>query len=799
MLSMNRTRLGNLNILLACIGVVVATATTAAAPIDYRSDVLPILAENCYGCHGPDPATRKVDLRFDVRAPALTELKSGHVAIVPGAPAKSALLERIASADPNDRMPPPGAGAALSTAQIETLRRWIKEGAEYSKHWSFQVPRPPVPPAETADAWVRNAIDPFVLRKLRGLELDPSPDEDLYVLGRRVALDLTGLPPAPEALDRLVASTDPAAYERYVDHLLAKPSFGERWGRVWLDLARYADSAGYAQDPERTIWMYRDWVIDALNADMPFDQFTREQIAGDLLPDADESTLIATAFHRNTMTNSEGGTDNEEFRNAAVVDRVNTTFQVWMGLTMGCAQCHSHKYDPITQEEYFRVFAIFNSSEDADRGDEAPVLSWFTPTEKTQRLELEEQIAALKKAIDVATPANASSEKPKGTDTGLAEKQKELATLQQALGKIQGVRTPVMRELPADKRRTTRIQIRGNFLITGDEVTPGLPAAFHPYESPVPNRQTLAEWLLTEENPLTARVVVNRHWEQIFGQGLVTTSEDFGIQGERPSHPELLDMLALELIRSDWNVKGLLRLFVTSSTYRQTTAQRPEHSTLDPFNRFLSRGPRFRLSAEMIRDQALAVSGLLSDKMRGPSVRPPRPVLGLKAAFGGTTDWQTSAGADRYRRGLYTKWRRTSPHPSLMTFDAPTREFCTIRRISTNTPLQALVTLNDPVYVEAAQALARRMVAEGGDRTIGRVVRGFRLCLGRPPSATERDEIVALHARLLERYENDLEGALHLATEPLGGVDADADLVDLAAWTVVANVLMNLDEFLARR
>ena len=796
MRSMKRVQSGILNIALLCLPL--AGAVTAADPFDYRRNVLPILAENCYGCHGPDAATRKAGLRLDVREAAVAELKGGRHAIVPGATARSELVARVRSTDPNDRMPPPDAEATLSPAEINTLERWIAAGAEYSKHWSFEAPRRAPLPAEHTDAWVRNSIDPFVLRRLNALGLEPSPEENLYVLGRRAALDLTGLPPTPEELDRLVGNNDPAAFERYVDRLLAKPSFGERWGRVWLDLARYADSAGYAQDPERTIWKYRDWVINAFNANMPFDQFTREQLAGDLLPDPAESTLIATAFHRNTMTNSEGGTDDEEFRNAAIVDRVNTTFQVWMGLTMGCAQCHTHKYDPITQEEYFRTLAIFNSSEDADRGDEAPFLSEFTPEEATQRTKLQTQISALKKAIESSSQPD-SSEKKSKVEPELAARHEQLKGLETALGKIRGVRTPIMRELAADKKRTTRIQIRGNFLITGNEVSPGLPAAFHPQQDPEPDRLALANWLLATENPLTARVIVNRHWEQIFGRGMVTTSEDFGIQGEPPSHPELLDVLALELTRSGWDLKQLLKLLVTSATYRQTSAQRPEHANLDPFNRFLSRGPRFRLSAEMIRDQALASGGLLSQKMLGPSVRPPRPALGLKAAFGGSTDWQTSAGEDRFRRGLYTKWRRTSPHPSLMTFDAPTREFCTIRRIRTNTPLQALVTLNDPVYIEAAQALARRMVSEGGAEPEGRAVRGFRLCVGRPPTANERTELIALHGRLVERYENDLEGALQLATEPLGGVGEDVDLVDLAAWTVVANVLMNLDEFLARR
>jgi hypothetical protein len=450
-----------------------------------------------------------------------------------------------------------------------------------------------------------------------------------------------------------------------------------------------------------------------------------------------------------------------------------------MGITMGCAQCHTHKYDPITQEEYFRFFAVFNNTEDADRGDESPTLETFDAEQQTRRDELQTEIALLKQS---------------------AADENRLKELQQQLAGIQGVTTPIMRELPAGKRRKTPIQIRGNFLDKGAEVTPGVPAAFHPLpDGAEANRLELATWLVDRQNPLTARVLVNRYWEQLFGTGLVETSEDFGVQGELPSHPELLDFLATELMRTGWDTKKLVRLIVTSATYRQSSRVTTALDQLDPNNRLLARGPRFRLPAEMIRDQALSIGGLLSYKMYGPSVQPPRPVLGLRAAFGGSTDWQTSPGEDKYRRGLYTSWRRTTPYPSMTTFDAPSREVCTIRRIRTNTPLQALVTLNDPVYVEAAQGLARRILAQGGASNHERAAYGFRLCLSRPPSDRELQRLVTLFEQARDRFQQAEAAAKQLATDPLGPAPEGMDVVELASWTVVGNVLLNLDEALAKR
>ncbi len=782
----------------------------SAAEVDFGRDILPLMAGRCFRCHGPDEASREADLRLDVSDGATGELPSGTRAVVPGDLEQSELWQRVTSTDPDFRMPPVEAGAALDERDLAKLRTWIESGADYTRHWSFTAPRPsPLPSQLSRPTWPVNRIDRWVLAKLDEHALGPNDVADRATLIRRVSLDLTGLPPAPAEVEAFLLDRTPVAYERLVDRLLASPAFGERWARIWLDLARYADSAGYAQDPPRMIYRYRDWVISALNANLPFDQFTIEQLAGDLLPEATTEQLLATAFHRNTMTNSEGGTDDEEFRTAAVVDRVNSTMQIWMGLTMGCAQCHSHKYDPITQEEYFQFYAVFNNTEDADRGDESPTLEELTPAQRQELAQLEQQQTqlqtqrgALAEQIEQAPAADLESRR-KDLD-------QQIAKIQEQRRGIQGVTTPILRELPPDRRRKTYVQIRGNFLKRGPQVEPGVPAAFPSLPVGVKaDRLSVARWLIDPQNPLTARVTVNRLWEHLFGIGLVETSEDFGLQGEPPSHPELLDDLALELINGGWDVKQLLRLIVTSATYRQSSVDSDVKRQADPRNRWLSRGPSYRLSAEMLRDQALAVAGLLSRKLGGPSVQPPRPSLGLRAAFGASTDWQPSDGEDRFRRGLYTSWRRTTPYPSMTTFDAPSREVCTIRRIRTNTPLQAFVTLNDPVFVEAAQGLARRAVRESQVKTAAdgsetaapeSVIRhAFRLCLMREPTEAEFDRLGQLHHTALARFRSAPDAARQLAYEPLGPCELDCDPAELAALTLVANVLLNLDETLTKK
>jgi hypothetical protein len=759
----------------------------AARSVDFNRDVRPILAKTCFSCHGADEKHREAGLRLDVREAAVQRLADGKTAIVPGHADQSEFVRRITAKGADERMPPADANSTLSKEQAEILTQWIAQGAPYSRHWSFEKPtRPKLPrPNAIADRseWPANPVDLFVAAKLHDAGLSPSPPADSYVLIRRLSLDLRGLPPTPEEVDEFVQDADDGAYERLVNRFLSDPAFGERWARPWLDLARYADSAGYASDPLRTIWLYRDWVINAFNANLPFDQFTIEQLAGDLLPTATTEQLVATAFNRNTMTNTEGGTDDEEFRVAAVKDRVDTTMDVWMGLTIGCAKCHSHKFDPITQAEYYQFFAIFNQTADNDQPDESPTLSFPSAEAARQREAIDAQIAALKK--------RASSKK----DPKLAAKIARLARL-----KRRDPSVPVMRDLPRDKRRETHVMIKGNFLVPAEAVGPGVPTFFGSLpKGSSADRLAMARWLVDRSNPLTARVAVNRIWSQIFGQGIVETEEDFGTQGRPPSHPELLDYLAVEYQQQGWDTKALIRRLVTSATYRQASRETPDITQRDPANRLYGRAPRFRMEAEMVRDQALALSGLLSQKMKGPSVFPPQPDGLWRAAFNGSDrTWATSPGPEAHRRGLYTFWRRTIPYPSMTTFDAPSREVCSVRRVRTNTPLQAFVTLNDPVYVEAARALSQRIMLEGGLSPRERCRYALRLCLARPPKPEQVAELEALLLDERRHYQADLPAAHALATGTEGKLPAGLDAADLAAWTVVANVLLNLDGVLTK-
>ncbi len=831
-----------------------APALAGAEGPNFDRDVRPILANNCFKCHGFDDAARKGGVRLDTFDGATHEIRPGVRAVLPGDTAASELVRRITNPDEDDRMPPVATGKHLGPAEIETLRQWIASGAAYVPHWSFAPPHRPELPRVSQPNWVRNPIDAFILARLDSEGLPPSPEADPYTLLRRVSLDLTGVPPSLEETTAFMNDTAPGAYERAVDRLLASPRYGERWARPWLDIARYADSKGYEADRKRTIWRYRDWVIDAFNRDLSFDEFTIEQMAGDLLPNPSEEQIVATAFHRNTMTNDEGGTDDEEFRTAAVIDRVNTTMEAWMGLTMGCAQCHTHKYDPFAQSEYYGIYAFFNQTEDEDRPSEAPTLQVLSDEDRANLDRLHEGVRAAHKKLGEATPGfaealmfwqhsalpeywadlAASGANPaaaartlpvsivrlllKPADSRDARDWKRLAAYHRYFDPVakpfvdplldaQGAwteaaenagRLPVLHELAADKRRETHLFERGSFLAPGDPVEPGVPASLNPWPEGAPkDRLGLAQWLLDPANPLTDRVAVNRHWEQFFGIGLVETVEDFGTQGERPSHPELLDWLAVEFRESGRSFKELCRLIVTSATYRQDSRLTAPLLERDPYNRLLARGPRFRLEAEMIRDAALASSGLLSAKMHGPSVMPPQPD-GLWQAAYNDLNYAVSSGEDRYRRGVYTFWRRTSPYPMLTTFDAPDRVACVARRIRTNTPLQSLVLLNDPVYVEAAQALARRMALDAAGSIEGRIDHGFRRVLTRPPSDREKQRLARLYVTELERYRADSTAAIALATDPLGPLEG-SDPVRLAAWTVVANVILNLDEAVTKR
>jgi len=778
----------------AMLSVAQAQAETSAT-VDFNRDIRPIFSRNCFPCHGQDAAHRATKMRLDRRESAVKKQKDGTTPIVPGSPQQSELYRRITAKDEDERMPPKESGHHLTPTQVETLRRWLEQGAPYAEHWAFVRPQRPPLPAVKETSWPRNGIDYFILDRLERAGVQPTEDADRFMLLRRASLDLRGLPPTPKEVDEFAHDSSPNAYEKAVDRFLKDPAYGERWARMWLDLARYADSAGYGSDPLRTIWRYRDWVIDAFNRNLPYDQFTIEQIAGDLLPRSTLEQRMATAFHRNTMTNTEGGTDREEFRVAAVKDRIDTTLQVWMGLTLGCAKCHSHKYDPITQKEYYQFYAFFNQTADADRPDEGPTLPAPTPELERKNKEIDARLATLKWQLQVPTPqiiaaiVGQRSVIPPANALGFVAEIKRLNKTRPTVPTL-----PVMVELPAKQHRETHIMVKGNFLSPGEKVESAVPAAFHSYPPGAPvDRLGVARWLVDPNNPLTARVAVNRYWAQIFGTGLVETEEDFGTQGELPSHPELLDWLATEYVRLDWDTRAILKLIVTSAAYRQSSKVTTELLARDPRNRLLSRGPRFRLEAEMVRDQALALSGLLSHKLGGPSVYPPQPPGLWQAAFNGERTWATSSGEDRYRRGLYTFWRRTIPYPSMTTFDAPSREICTVRRIRTNTPLQAFVTLNDPVYVEIAQALARRIVKEGGAHPEERARYGLQLCLCRPPRIEQVKDLIALYQAAKEHYHRDAKSAVALATELLGPLPAGMPADEMAAWTVVANVLLNLD------
>ena len=709
--------------------------------ISFNQDVRPILNENCLVCHGGVRQSGQFSMLF--ASDAFLDTESGKPAIIPGHPDSSELMMRILDEDPEERMPLEA--DPLSEEDIQILEQWIEEGASWETHWAYNALEAVDIPSPKNASWGANEIDAFILDRIEQAGLKVSPEADCRTLMRRVSLDLIGLPPTNEEVNAYCEDGNPDKYEQAVDRILASPRYGERWAAMWLDLARYADTKGYEKDSPRTIWLFRDWVIKAFNQDMPFDQFTIEQLAGDLLPDPSEEQLIATAFHRNTMNNDEGGTDNEEFRVASVIDRVNTTWEVWMGTTMACVQCHSHPYDPFRHEEYFTFYAFFNNTEDHDTPNEFPTLTTLIDSVHAELYE----------------------------KTG---------------GEI---RTPIMQELPADSQRTTHVFNRGNWLDPGEEVAPEVPGIMHAFSDDDPrNRLGLAHWIVDEKNPLTSRVIVNRFWAELFGAGLVATKEDFGSQGNAPTHPELLDWLALEFMNEhQWSTKALLKTIVMSATYRQRSDVTPEHIEKDPLNEWMARAPRIRLSAEQIRDQALAVSGLLSEKMFGPSVMPYQPDGIWRAPYSNLA-WETSEGEDKYRRGIYTFWRRSAPYPSMVAFDSPSREVCVSRRISTNTPLQALVMLNDPVFVEAAEAMAQRMIVHGAGKVESAIIHGFEQALVREPTPDELSLLMDLYTNAYFGYEDQLVVASN-------GPPLSSDL-ELNAYTVVANAILNLDEFITK-
>jgi hypothetical protein len=770
-------------------------AAQDAGVIDFNKQIRPILSENCFTCHGPDEKERKARLRLDTREGATAKLRSGGHALVPGKSGESSLVERVSSDDPSERMPPPRTKKRLSAEQVQVLKRWIDQGAKWSQHWSFVLPQRPTLPPLRDRAWPRNEIDHYILARLEAEGLKPAPEADRVTLIRRLTLDLTGLPPTPAEVDAFLEDRAPNAYEKVVDRLLASPHYGERMAVDWLDAARYADTHGYHIDSGRDMTRWRDWVIDAFNQNLPFDRFTVEQLAGDLLPSATLRQKIASGFNRNHMINFEGGAIPEEYHNAYLVDRVNTTATVWLGLTAACAQCHDHKYDPISQKEYYRLYAFFNNLPenglDGAKGNAVPLLKLPSPDQQQTLDRLTAESKQFREIVGALSPAVQASPEIRTRIAGLekrrAEEEKRVPTAM------------VMQEMP--RPRDTFVLLRGQYDKRGEKVTADVPAGLPPLPRDAPlNRLGLARWLVSPEQPLTARVTVNRYWQMFFGTGLVKSAEDFGSQGELPSHPELLDWLAVEFMRT-WDVKVLVRSIVTSATYRQSAASSPSLHAHDPENRLLARGPRFRLQAEFIRDQALAVSGLLNREIGGVSVFPyqPKGLWQELASRGDSKNWSAqffvqSKGKDLYRRSMYTFWKRTSPPPQMITFDAPDREVCTVRRPRTNTPLQALVLLNDPTYVEASRKLAERMLKEGGSSNVERVDFAFRLATARHPKAAEIAVLERIFARQREAFAKDNAAALKLLQVGESPRDERLPIPELAAWTMVASVILNLDE-----
>jgi hypothetical protein len=867
---------------LACLAAAVLPTGRAAEAVDFNRHIQPILSDACFRCHGPDPATREAKLRLDQKE-GLFRTRDEITVVAPGKPDESELILRITSQDEDEVMPPRDSNRPLKPAEIELLKQWVAAGAPWGTHWAFTAPQRPALPGITdpkVAARVRNPVDAFVFARLEQEKLSPAPPADPATLLRRVTLDLTGVPPTPAEIDAFVADTSPGAYERVVDRLLASPRYGERWAWDWLDVARYADTNGFQGDPERTMWPWRDWVVKALNANMPYDQFTIEQLAGDLLPNATTDQKLASGFHRNNMFNGEGGRIAEETRVENVFDRVETTATVWLGTTFTCARCHDHKYDPITQKDYFAFYDIFNQMSETGRnqggGQVPPIMDMSTAAEKERQKTAVARLDEVAKEVDafevtkfprpegkpliespeaVKLPGNlpvtlARTETKRRNVNGLLEAIPHFeasdpayaALLQKLLDAVRArdaanagiTRVMVMDQIETPREtfilskgnyesktdvrvfgaipsmfqtegaavvvpRTSRPQAIGK-LTTDIPATnskteaggaPGLPAEV---SSPAINRLDLARWLVSKENPLVGRVTVNRAWQAFFGTGLVKTAEDFGVQSEPPSHPGLLDWLATEFIDGGWNLKALHRLIVTSATYQQSSRVTAAMHERDPENRLLARGPRHRLPSWMLRDQALAAAGLLVEKAGGPSVKPYQPEgIWEEATFGKKT-YQQDHGAALYRRSLYVFWRRIVGPTTF--FDAGARQVCTVKVARTNTPLHALVTLNDPAFVEAARVMAQGVsVAADDDRA--RVDYAFRVLTARLPSAKEKGLLLTRLEKLRGQFAADPAAALQLASVGEAARPETLDPVEHAAWTALCSLLMNLDEVLS--
>lgn len=876
--------------------------------VDFSAEVKPILNKHCISCHGGVKQNGGFSVLF--REEALGNTKSGKPAIIPGHPEKSEFIRRLTCKDPKERMPQKG--EPLTTAEVDLLTRWVKQGAEWGEHWSYVPLKAITVPDISVDNG--NDIDRFIRAKLKKEGLKPSPEADKMTLLRRVSIDLTGLPPTPATAQWFAASNDPKAYEKVVDSLLQSPHFGERWAAMWLDLARYSDTKGYERDLSRRMWRYRDWVIDAFNNNLPYDSFAIDQLAGDLLPQPTDAQLVATAFNRNTMENDEGGTVDEEFRTAAVMDRVSTTMDVFQGVTIACVQCHSHPYDPFRFEDYYKLLAFMNNTRDEDTYAEHPKLrlydsvstaevqqisSWVGQYGNTAQLhDVQQFLRVLEPKVHAhdcdqyVNSTLADSKFLTGRPNGTARLPKQHldgktallfnywtgskgGTLEFRLDSLKGATIatyqieptqgskvaaipmkavegthdlyilfrnptikpeadvctiewfayrdplpgkgqpgydkinstlmtvinknpediPVMIENNTAMARTTHVFERGNWLVKGKVVTPDVPHSLNPFPAGAPrNRLGLAEWLTSTGNPLTARVMVNRFWEQIFGTGIVETLEDFGTQGFPPSHQELLDYLSWKFMHDyKWHMKPLLREIVLSAAYKQSSVSSPELEAKDPANRLLARGPHFRLTAEEVRDQALTISGLLNRNLRGPSVMPYQPDNIWQTVWSGET-WKKNDDGNQYRRALYVFQRRTSPYPSMLSFDGSSREVCLQRRIRTNTPLQALVTLNDPAYVEMALALATHMQKNGGSNIDSCIRWGYQAAMFQSLPDKKLKVLQHLYQQSLQDFRKNPGSAGKL----VHGDPAAQQHLELAALLVVANAIMNLDEFLTK-
>jgi mono/diheme cytochrome c family protein len=763
---------------LSCLILALLSSLPAAAEekIDFNRDIRPILSENCFQCHGPDKGQRKAGLRLDQRDSVLKKK-----ALVPGKPEQSELVARLVSKDTTVLMPPPDSNRHLKPAQIELIRKWIAQGGEYQGHWAYQAPvKPTIPPRV-------NAIDHLVQAHLARLKLTPSPEADRRTLIRRLTFDLIGLPPTPAEVEAFVKDTSPDAYARVVERLLASPHFGERMAQGWLDVVRFADTIGYHSDNPRNVWPYRDWVIKSFNDNKRFDQFTIEQLAGDLLENPTQDQKVGSAFNRLLLTTEEGGAQAKDYEARMLGDRVRAVGTVWLGQTIGCCQCHDHKFDPLTMHDFYAMGAFFADIQEPILGRREPGMVVANDEAVKKLAELEAAVAEARKALD-ADKNNA--EKKAAFDRANKAKAAYDATLPRCLISI-SMKTP----------RTVRILPRGNWLDnSGDIVQPALPSFFASDMAEPKTRLTrldLAKWIVARDNPLTARVFVNRLWKQFFGLGLSRVLDDLGSQGEPPVHPELLDWLAVEFQDSGWDVKHVIRTIVQSQTYRQSSKATPEALARDPENRDLARQSRWRLDAEQVRDSALAIGGLLNMTLGGPSVHPYQPDGYWENLNFPTRSWPTDNGPKQYRRGLYTWWQRTFPHPSMLAFDAPSREECTAERNRSNIPQQALVLLNDPTYVEAARTFAARVIQEAGDPN-KRIARAFQLALQREPTPVEMELLTQLQAETRKKYDADRKAAESLLKVGQSPIPAGMDPVDLATFTSVTRALLNLHETITR-